>query len=332
MPMGWKHAPCIAQRTSLVIADRIMTLAAERGIDCIVRVWVDNFIFGAHDLREAKLVWDIAVSVFTECNLEMHPRTEFKHDIDVLGCHLSHSKMRHSDKFCTSFVTALESITFPLCPTYREIGKVLGNISWSVFVRHLPLACFPETRLMMSLIAVHIAQGAKWDDPCTLDTLELVAEAKTFADTVPEPFPIMEEGDPCHPFVEMFSDAMVDSVEATWAYTSGSHSEQGTFDTMMDIFIHELLAACYALQDAACRDPTCHVVLFTDNSGVVHAMRAGHSGNGIADFILKEFFETLPLTFTFNIAHISGDFNPADRFTRGAVATRSGDWLFTRWG
>jgi hypothetical protein len=329
MPMGWKFAPCIAQRASNVIARQIVREARLLGLDVFVTVWVDNFILAAKSEEDANTLVALALKVFAQCNIEMHPATTISTSFEILGCILDGDLIRHSIKFRTKYRDALAKTANPIF-TLHDLSVLLGCFTWSIFVKRTPFCLFPSVHLAMKEVARRVRAGASWDDIVTFDASQAIAEAASVCDQVALPVPIYSH-DNCKGFTEIFSDAMIDDDTATWAYESGTHSRQGVFPFRSDIFILEISAACFALMAAANRNPRSHAVIFVDNSAAVHAFRAGHSGNTLADAMLRNLFTTLPVTFTFQICHISGDLNPVDSYTRGRIASE-GQWLDTHWG
>jgi hypothetical protein len=329
LPMGWKFAPCIAQRASNVIAHKIAHEARLLGLEVFVTVWVDNFILAAKTESDAKTLLALATKIFTECNIEMHPATAIDTSFEILGCILDNDCIRHATKFRTKYRDALAKTSTPLF-SLHDLSVLLGCFTWSIFVKRTPFCLFPAVHSAMKEVAHRIRAGATWDDIVTFDASQAIAEAATVCDQVSLPIPICTR-DNSERFTEIFSDAMIDDDIATWAYESGTHSRQGVFPFRSDIFILEVSAACFALKAAAQRNPCSHAVIFVDNSATVHAFRAGHSGNTLADALLRNLFMSIPATFTFQICHISGDLNPSDSYTRGRVAS-TGQWLDTYWG
>lgn len=327
IPMGWKYSPCIGQRASNVIARETMRRC---GRDVTIFVWIDNFLFGADTLADAEHLRTVFLQVCAECNLAVHPSTEISTSLTALGFELDTvtKTLRHSEKFQQSFHNL--HMTISSQSSLKDLVRFLGHCVWTMFARCEPLATVPS--IIENLRAVHHLVGTRnvsWDAANRLDVETLLRETRSLVDRRGSSFllPTASEG----AWLEVYSDAMVDTNEATWAFVSGDHVSQGTFGFLTHIFILELLAAASALTAAAKIQPSGQTILFVDNTPVVFALRAGHSGNAWADAIIKRLFEQLPATFRFKVAHVAGLLNPSDEYTRGAVG-RQGAWNYTSWG
>jgi len=329
MCMGWKFSPCIAQRCANVIVRESLRRARSAGIVCSGFVWIDNFIFGADTFDDASSLLDIFLTVARECNLLLHPPSEISTTAELLGVIVctSSGTIRH----CTKFVTAVRNLHSSLTSqsSLREVSKFLGHLIWTCYTRSLPLCLFPEVIEFIRSTHALICQGVSWDAPSHLDTARLCNRVESLVDTCAGAFVLTKPS--AAPWYEVFSDAMVQGELATWAYTSGDHVAQGTFEFTSHIFIHELCAAATALHDAAAKNPRGNCMLLVDNTAVLFALRAGHSGNVWADTILSDLFRQLPFSFNFKVAHVTSAFNAADPFTRGLIGS-SGVWATSNWG
>ena len=102
-----------------------------------------------------------------------------------------------------------------------------------------------------------------------------------------------------------------------WAFMFDDISVAGPFKYSFEhIFFMELRAALHTLLVASVVRPKELIILGTDNSAAMFAIRSGHSGNQIADEWLSRFYRSIPRSFFFHIAHISTLINPVDCFTR----------------
>lgn len=327
IPMGWKYSPCIGQRASNVIARETIRRC---GRDVTIFVWIDNFLFGTDSYEDAVHLRTVFLEVCAECNLAVHPSTEISTSLSALGFELDTvtKTLRHSEKFQQSFHQLHSSLSTQ--SSLKDLVRFLGHCVWTMFARCEPLATVPS--IIETLRAVHhliATRHVSWEAANRLDLGSLLRETKRIMEQRNTPFhlPTASEG----MWLEVYSDAMVDADKATWAFVSGDHVSQGTFDFLTHIFIHELLAASSALTAAAKIQPSGQTILFVDNTPVVFALRAGHCSNAWGDDIIKRLFEQLPATFRFKVAHVAGLFNPSDEYTRGTIG-RQGAWCYTPWG
>lgn len=331
--MGWKFSPCIAQRAARVILKKIALEANSQGISHTSFVWIDNFLFGTDTFQDAQRLQLIVKDVFKQCNLEHHPFSEISTTLHALGFEISFGMCRHSTKFIEHFKNA----TLRETATYRDVAIFIGNCIWTIYARQLPLCFFPS--VVETLRAMHVRMPRKkgcWDLPLDKSIFygsvpRLVHETQHLRDTCCHSWTVQKP--PSGTWTELHSDAMVDETGATWAWTSGDAVYQGVFDFTSHIFIHELIAACQSLLDVAKQNPHGKAMLFSDNTAVVFALRAAHSGNVVADQILERFYSMLPQTFFFKIAHVCSDFNMADPYTRGQRGHRGSTLAqSTTWG
>ena len=335
MPMGWKYAPAIGNRTAKVIlAEMLRRFDASPDITNYVTfdadVWMDNFLFGFAPVAGASqaacdaavsLARSIVMTVLLEANASHHPVTDASSSLTALGFVISHGAIRHVDKF----VTKMQGSSWNSPLSFRDVAHRLGLIIWTTYAKGIPLCFCPQTVHALRSIQRAVRNGSRWIQPCDariitsllLDEYRLIAQSVADAFAPVEPF--------CSTWVEVFSDAAVEQRNCTWAWTSGDVVCQGS-GPYHHIFIWELLAASEALISIATQSPLAHVMLFVDNTGVIGALRKGHSGNSVGDQILFRLFSTLPTTFRFSVAHTCSQHNLADPFTRGALGSPSGMW------
>jgi hypothetical protein len=152
MPMGWSHAPRIAQ----AVANHIMK---DIGVG-----WVDNFIFGATSLneffRKRKLLrqrldrYNVQVD-----DMEMTPTTNFfalglEFDLEGSRFRLDPSWIeKRREIFQRAHVEVM---------TYRQAFELFGSLVWTAHVKSEPLWLRAESLAMLSLIASEV--DGRWDE------------------------------------------------------------------------------------------------------------------------------------------------------------------------
>ena len=310
--MGWKFSPAIGQRaanTMLREINRRFIAAEIVGAESFA--WIDNFLFGFDSESDARKALPIVMSTFADCNCEVHPPSPIAQSLNAVGFVIAHGSTHHDPKFVEKIRHTLQIISPH--SSLRELATFIGQVVWTVFARSIPLAFTPSIGNTLRSIQLLRKRGIPWDAPFDLPIAQLLKEVSPLIDTVSVQFsPVLSSGDR---WMELFSDAMADQASLQWAFTSGDLTRQGTFTGQHHIFLLELITAAEALFWAS--KHTDQVLLFTDNTAVLFAIRAGHCGNAKGDAIIKHLFEVLPFSFRFKVAHVCSAFNPADQYTRG---------------
>ena len=325
MCMGWRHAPCIAQRTSRTLLSELSRRLAPFHLDFFADVWIDNFIFAAQSNADLDLVFSTFLSVAAAVNLQLHSPSPFSHLDDLLGfsVDLSCGIARHQDKWVRKFESFLSSVrgwTSGSPPTYRDFATLVGNIVWIAFAQRIPLCFFPAVLQCSRCLAcqgpsrwdsaaLHLGTQVLWDESAHA----LHIAKSTFA--VPSPPPAL---------FSAFSDAATGDNfgEALWAIFDdlSNVSVAGPCPFQHEhIFFMELRCAMHSILSAAYTFPNGHINLGTDNSAALFALRSGHSGNLAADALLRRFYRALPASFSFRALHVPTKINPSDPFTRGVA-------------
>ena len=337
MCMGWRHAPCIAQRSSRTILRVLHARLAAFGCDdFFADVWVDNFVFAANSISILELVVFNFHKIAEEVNLSLHPAMPLAKTVDLLGfsIDLESKLISHQQKWIDKlrfFVENRKEWSF------RDCAVAIGNIIWGSYARRSPLAFVPN---ILSLARSIAKEGpSQWESSANhLMTPQLLNELATQLIQIETPFsfPVALPFDHC-----IFSDAATGEglLPALWAVVEQSDgfvnltkssffstddyttsSSAGVFPFSAEhIFFMELRAALHALLSAAAVTPNQRVILGMDNTAALYAIRSGHSGNGIADDWIGDFYKLLPRNFQFNVLHIASELNYADKFTRGVV-------------
>ena len=218
------------------------------------------------------------------------------------------------------YVTAPNSLTrfvlswarFQLTPLSVNLRRSLDT-ACGLFARSIPLAFTPSIADTLRLIQSLRKKRVSWDAPYNGSIALLLTDVAPLIDTVVLPFTTTRATS--SKWLEVFSDAMADSNKFTWAFTSGEHVEQGIFSAPHHIFLLELVTAAESLFWASRHSS--QAILYTDNTAVLFALRAGHCGNSKVDVILKHLFQVLPFSFRFKVAHVCSSFNIAHQYTRG---------------
>lgn len=150
MPMGFKLAPIIAQRTSNLIVHRVQQVVEIQGWNSKVAAWVDNFIVFANDTNTLEKVMKELQKQLSIFNIKCK-------DVDKSGELLGLLKTGHTLGLKSTWIEAFqEEVTLAQnCPTLpkKHIERLAGKMIWINYaVARKPLALFPHTlRLLRRL-------------------------------------------------------------------------------------------------------------------------------------------------------------------------------------
>ena len=81
--MGWRFAPCIAQRCSNTLLMELRRRLPEQVF--YANVWLDNFFFAANDTVSLQHVIDTFLVISSEVNLKLHEFTDISPALNILG-------------------------------------------------------------------------------------------------------------------------------------------------------------------------------------------------------------------------------------------------------
>ena len=296
MAMGWLCAPAVGQRTSRLILHELRRRLQHLDYDS--DVWLDNFLFAADTDNTLCIVINTFLTIADEINLRLHPVVGPSSHLEALGFTLTHGAIVHKPSWVANVRSSIAQFEQQPHATHREIAKIIGNAIWAHYARRRPISLLPHC---LRAIRALTPQGS-WDDLTTnVVTTDLLDELHAVAKWLDTPFSLLDSPVMTDPSFDVFSDAARDDYVATWAFTfADTYSQAGCFDTSRadeHIFLLELRAAMHALASVASQAPHAHVRLGIDNTPAMFALRAGHSGNAVADTLLCRFFSTLPATF-----------------------------------
>jgi hypothetical protein len=298
--MGWKWAPCIAQRFSNGLCS-----AAELRCGWVLP-WLDNFVFGAQSKLDCEDSMERFMSVCKEFNVDIKEAgTELKatQHGDVLGMHFNLQQGSVSDSFVSKALTAIDAITEFTTP--RQFYQALGSLIWRNFaVGRSPLAQFPQLLKAARDIGSDITlKKATWDSLFTASP-ELLRELRFMRVQLNTNEPLFARDLDATPSgLAAWSDAsdrafgIVIEKNGADVFSSG-----GTFGLKahFHIYFKELLAAVWAAEAVARhlgdRPPTSpmSVLFLIDNMAVVGSLSRGHGHSTESDHLILRFYRALP--------------------------------------
>ena len=138
--MGWRHSPCIAQRTSRTLLKELRRRHPH--LDFFTDVWLDNFVFAANTVEELKTIEAQFFEICDEINLQLHEPSEVSSSVKLLGfvLNMSDKTICHTQKWLEHLSVAATQLV-----TFRDWAKLCGNIIWGYTARESPLAFLPHT-------------------------------------------------------------------------------------------------------------------------------------------------------------------------------------------
>ena len=301
LPMGWAHAPRIAQAVRNFVMDHI-------GIG-----WVDNFLFGGATQEEFESKRSLLRERLIRYNIEVDDmEMEACRNLKALGIEFDLVKHRYrlDEDWIASRKPLFDFINQNDSCTYREVFVVLGSLFWTSYVADDPLWNHAETLAMISQLAKEVTSWegktsipnyAKSDlknwtskvlqnewmtvkqSPCQTGTEGLRTQCAPTEDTLSEscrqPPPARSSSTRC------LSDASDN--HAAWVRIMDDAiiaGEQWRRDPKENIFLGELDALIHAVQAYPDDDQT------VDNLGLHMAVRKGHSSSYEANVRMRSSF------------------------------------------
>ena len=313
--MGWKFAPCIANRAARVL------LPPSEGV-----TWIDNFIVTADTEDEATKQFQIFIS---RCNAVDAKMTLDEKGYGVptqlfetfgVSFDLRHHIYRSDPEWIKKFLanSAHAKVTGGMA-TPREIYKVVGGMVWHSYITNSFLCFLPATLSFMRDIARDLYNTAAWDTPTAVRP-SVVKEVKERTIRIKEN-PWIERGPTSS--ITAWSDAS----SKAWAAILESEPQQvsqADFSNEQEhwhIYRKELYAAKQAVALAARSVHTTRLRLMVDNLPAVHSLQRGHSSDYRSNFVIAELF-TLAAGARIQVAceWVPTLEQRADKYTRGVVA------------
>ncbi|KAJ9449036.1 hypothetical protein DIPPA_06023 [Diplonema papillatum] len=314
MCMGWNWAPCIAQRSSLVL------LPEEDGV-----CWVDNFFAVGASKQEATGRFAALLERCEVARVELNTADETfgvpMQRFEALGLEFDLAadppRFRSSPSWVLKLLEA-DDLRAVLSggTTPRTFFKVFGSFVWFCFTTGRPLCYMRSALSFVRRLASQVGSGERgWDSPLDVpfSTVEDVRRALASLRT----------NEWCARSPDLQSViGWSDASDAEWAVLLETTPRRVIQDVFLPprehIFIKELLAALQAVWLAADEMPGKKFRLMVDNQAVVFALRKGHSKNYLANEILCLLFDLVAAgSLQLEPVWVSTEIQKADPFTRG---------------
>lgn len=140
LPMGWRGAPGIANRT-------LLALCALAGVKAVV--WVDNILLYNRDKDDLQRDWARLRALFTEVNLSYRIESEAAPTVEFVGIHFQalaasdpeKVQLSLTDLWLSKFRTFVKTVVQQGSPvlTLDQIQKLAGYCIWIFMVLDVPL-------------------------------------------------------------------------------------------------------------------------------------------------------------------------------------------------
>ena len=212
--------------------------------------------------------------VSEEANVNLH---EVSREHSFLGFEANMTD--HTFKFAQKWLEKVKQRRNEVV-TLKDLAILLGCLLWGLYAMDMPLAFFPEI-MQAAMETGSLASTKGWNIEAQTMNTEFWEETGKAIEAMESPFSVKQADFDADDALNIFSDAACDTQKATWAFCSGQHSTSGLFEDRLPIFLNEFRAAAEALVFAAKRAKSC--TLWTDNTGVMFALRSRHSTNRIAN-------------------------------------------------
>eukprot|EP00760_Papus_ankaliazontas_P008218 PhM_4_TR13699/c2_g1_i15/m.45046 len=318
LPMGFKHAPYIAQTTSNFILENCGPGAGRAA-------WLDNFLFwGDEDTVKTTTAAFKEVCRFTQVDLK--PTEDEGRVIEVLGVvlDLNHRRISLAPKNAERLTTSLHNLKDN--PTPRTLFGVFGTALWALYaVARSPLCCHEA---FVRIISQHSPKSRdEWDKRIALTGKEWEVIEETVETALAS---CWTPPTPANTPVPVWTDAsesslgwVFETIQGEW--WAASHVPGET------IFLRELLAMAKGVHAVQHAGGTAAVL--GDNTAAVQACRRGYSRNPKANVILRRLVNIAPAWF----AWVPTTLQRADALTRGATVpgpqqTCAARAWWPRWG
>ena len=145
LPMGFKLAPAIAQRTSNLISNWVNSwIKSQEHLEGVVTVWVDNFLVFAKDMQQAERIMKKLQQGLVDFGIKVKA---VDYSQCVLGMKLSDKGFRLDEKFREGTASLVRDVLEKKMVSLKEAQVLFGKLNWAnTTVVRRPLAIMPATR------------------------------------------------------------------------------------------------------------------------------------------------------------------------------------------
>lgn len=270
LPMGFKLAPILAQRTSNIIVNSAYDIMRTEGLKGEIAAWVDNFLVFATSETDATRIMEILSRCLDHVDIKCK---DIDKSHEMVGLVKANDGLVLQEAFRVSTNEHIEGALQAEKISVKEAQRLAGKLMWANFsVIRVPLACRPAT---LSLLR----QLAKNSEPLQVSS-ELREELVLWKEGLNTTYHNPSEGGSTA--VETWTDA------TPWnlAVVIGRKVFMAQVPFCMDIALMEAVAAGWGLL-LTNRNTNLHL----DNQVVAFALGKGHCSVESINRIINNIFK-----------------------------------------
>ena len=278
LPMGFKFAPAIAQRTSNMVIRRVRKWISDNAVNGDSVAWVDNYRVFAENETTADLIMSELLRVLLYFNIECKP---VEYTGEFLGLIADQRGVRLTEKFAEKAISAKNEFFHNITATREDFLVVFGHVIWAnITIIRRPLCFMPNCLSLLRKTA---------RDPSSIIEIEeknSIEQELLFFDQHVRKHRVMTAHLPC----KVWSDAtpfggavLIEDEEYSELLAVCQLSEE------VPIFLCELSMAVWA---ALCTNKHPHSIV--DNTAAGFAIAKGHSTHPTANKLLRLLYSRNP--------------------------------------
>ena len=219
LPMGWRGAPAIANRT-------LMALCQVAGVHAVV--WVDNILLYNHTLSGLLRAWARLKALFDTVRLTYRIESEPATAVDFVGINFQSlpasdpEKVRMSltDLWLSKFRGFVQAVLKPVCPVLNldQVQKLAGYCVWVHMVLQVPL-------VTMSGVLTHLSVMTSPGAPSSAELpVAAIRDTNTMVQVAARSAPLVPQRPTLCPDT-LWTDSCSDGAASLWhGELQGSHS------------------------------------------------------------------------------------------------------------
>lgn len=308
MPMGFAHAPRIAQLTSRAICDLVLRRQAG-----ILIPWVDNFLMGGKTQEDVQALKTTLLDVAREVRMELKdPENVPSRTMTCLGLALDCSHESSLDHFAELEPTFKEQLrnhmTRNIC-TPRDYFEFFGTLMWANYaILKKPLALWSEALQHMRHLAQQVYDDPKrWDIPAPMPENALT-ELRKMGALALEGRVTLADLKGKVPQQEIWTDASSHSLAwiAAKSYAQTGHEYRKIYHAEMAAAINAMIWA---------QEPA---TVSIDNTAALRAIRKGHSATHTGNEMIRFLYHNISPRANIWLRYVPSKCNRADPLTRGS--------------
>lgn len=276
LPMGFKFAPAIAQRTSNMVIRRVNEWSSLLKLNGATIAWVDNFIAFGENQRTSDLLIE---RMLLELNNFKIKCKDVDTSNEFLGMKTTARGVQLTDKYCEKTHQAFSKFVNLPSATYNDFLIIFGHLLWAnITIIRRPLCFAPYTLRLLR------KAGRDQTQPIERALLEKsIPEMKEYIARLKNALPLRSWAS-IEP-EKSWGDATPSTVAIVIEEGMRDGIAVANIHPPIEIFFAELIAAAWAIISGTTA-PSYH----GDNTAAAFALAKGHSASNRANAILRFIF------------------------------------------